>query len=179
MADLPITIVKNEFYRKCSNIEPTTCKTVTKYMENLIKLIKNKINRSAYPILLGLYLTDGHATVSTTLEYLQRGFGMRAMLSSNLLHVVFRIFQRPQRLPLPLGLLRRTLETIFLIFLLFTVMISVPSSFLLVIMHMLKICICVQKSRHGFSVTKGFIAAFLLLVVHLINSILPCNSSAQ
>lgn len=45
MADLPLKIVENEYYRKRTNLEPTTYKTITKHMENLLKLIKENIKR--------------------------------------------------------------------------------------------------------------------------------------
>ena len=39
MVDLPLTVVENEFYKKQSNLEPTTYKTVTKYMGKLLVLV--------------------------------------------------------------------------------------------------------------------------------------------
>ena len=49
MADLPVTIVENELYKKRSNLESTTYKTVTKHMENLLRLIKENIKRGLPP----------------------------------------------------------------------------------------------------------------------------------
>ena len=45
MADLPSTVVENEFYKRQSNLEPTKYKTVTKYMENLLILVRVNIKR--------------------------------------------------------------------------------------------------------------------------------------
>ena len=38
-ADLPLTVVESEFYRKRSNLEPTSYRAATKYMESLLKLV--------------------------------------------------------------------------------------------------------------------------------------------
>lgn len=46
MADLPMTVVENEFYKKRSNLEPTTYKTVTKHMETLLSLVRQNIKRT-------------------------------------------------------------------------------------------------------------------------------------
>jgi hypothetical protein len=43
MADLPLTVVENEFYKKRSNLESTTYKTVTKHMEALLRLTRENI----------------------------------------------------------------------------------------------------------------------------------------
>ena len=57
MADLPLTVVENEFYKKRSNLEPTTYKTVTKYMDNLLKLVRANIKRGL-PKMFGI-IFDG------------------------------------------------------------------------------------------------------------------------
>ena len=49
MADLPVTVVENEFYKKRSNLESTTYKTVMKHMEALLRLIKENIKRGLSP----------------------------------------------------------------------------------------------------------------------------------
>ena len=43
MADLPITIVENDYYIKRSNLLRTTYKTVTKYMDKLLILVNDCI----------------------------------------------------------------------------------------------------------------------------------------
>lgn len=57
MADLPLKIVENEFYQKRSNLEPTTYKTLSKHMENLLRLVKENIKRGL-PKMFGL-IFDG------------------------------------------------------------------------------------------------------------------------
>ena len=57
MADLPITIVDNEYYRKRSNLKPTSYKTVSKHMEALMKILEANIKRGL-PQTFGL-LFDG------------------------------------------------------------------------------------------------------------------------
>ena len=49
MADLPITCVENEYYQKRSNLAPTTYKTVSKYMEKLLSIVKENIKKSLPP----------------------------------------------------------------------------------------------------------------------------------
>jgi len=49
MADLPVTVVENEFYKKRSTLESTTYKTVMKHMEALLRLIKENIKRGLPP----------------------------------------------------------------------------------------------------------------------------------
>ena len=51
LADLPVTIVQNEYYVKYSRntLKPTTYKTVTKYMERLEKLVRRDIARELPP----------------------------------------------------------------------------------------------------------------------------------
>ena len=49
MADLPVTVVENDLYKKRSNLSPTTYKTVTKHMEALLRLIKSGIKRGLPP----------------------------------------------------------------------------------------------------------------------------------
>ena len=49
MADLPVTVVENELYKKRSNLESTTYKTVMKHMEALLRLIKENIKRGLPP----------------------------------------------------------------------------------------------------------------------------------
>ena len=43
MADLSITIVDNEYYRKRSNLKSTSYKIVSKHMETLLKLVEENI----------------------------------------------------------------------------------------------------------------------------------------
>jgi hypothetical protein len=40
VVDLLMTAVENEFYKKRSNLEPTTYKTVTEHMETLLGLVR-------------------------------------------------------------------------------------------------------------------------------------------
>ena len=51
LADLPVTIVQNEYYVKYSRntLKPTTYKTVTKYMERLEELTRRDIARELPP----------------------------------------------------------------------------------------------------------------------------------
>jgi len=44
--DLPITIVKNDYYIKRSNLLPMTYKAVTKYTDKLLILVKDYIKKS-------------------------------------------------------------------------------------------------------------------------------------
>ena len=43
LADLPITVVENEQYRKYTTLKPTTYKTVSKYMTSLFGIVKRNI----------------------------------------------------------------------------------------------------------------------------------------
>jgi hypothetical protein len=61
MADLPITIVENDYYIKRSNLLPTTYKTVTKYMDKLLILVKDYIKKclpSSYGIIFDGWTCD-------------------------------------------------------------------------------------------------------------------------
>jgi len=49
MADLPITIVDNPYYRKRSNLPQTSYKTITKYMEKLLEIVQRNIKRYLPP----------------------------------------------------------------------------------------------------------------------------------
>ena len=49
MADLPVTVVENELYRRHSSLESTSYKTVTKQMEAVLKIIKENIKRGLPP----------------------------------------------------------------------------------------------------------------------------------
>ena len=55
--DLPIYATENEFFRKNSKLEPTSYKTVSKYMTKLLDLIRLNI-KSGLPKTFGL-IFDG------------------------------------------------------------------------------------------------------------------------
>ena len=56
-ADLPITIVENEYYRKNSKLKPTSYKTISKHMTNLLEIVRASI-KTGLPKTFGL-IFDG------------------------------------------------------------------------------------------------------------------------
>jgi hypothetical protein len=60
MADLPIYNLENEYFRKRSNLKPTTYKTISKYMTKLLELVR--LNIKGLPKTFGL-IFDGIITI--------------------------------------------------------------------------------------------------------------------
>ena len=61
LADLPITVVESEHYRKNSTLKPTTYKSITKYMISLLEIVRTSIKRGL-PKTFGLVF-DGTRSV--------------------------------------------------------------------------------------------------------------------
>jgi hypothetical protein len=68
LADLPITVVENEHYRKNSTLKPTTYKSITKYMTSLLEIVKMNIKRGL-PKTFGL-IFDGTRSVYDSPKHL-------------------------------------------------------------------------------------------------------------
>ena len=58
LSDLPITVVENKLFRKNSNLNLTSYKTVSKYMTKLLEKIRSNI-RKGLPKTFGL-IFDGN-----------------------------------------------------------------------------------------------------------------------
>ena len=62
LADLPLYVVENEYYRKNSSLKATTYKTISKYMTNLLEIAKLNV-KEALPKSFGI-IFDGNRHAS-------------------------------------------------------------------------------------------------------------------